>query len=67
LRLADAGQLVDYRPNPAELTVVSIMRLAQTTHGADPHSRGHPQASIRVRAVIMGENPRRADMESALH
>jgi len=68
---AEAWTLPPYHPQPGELTIVSVMRLAQRKRPM-PLVRTlaaiHKQvpAHIRVRAIIMGEGPRREDIERAL-
>jgi len=68
---AAAWTLPAYHPEPHELTVVSVMRLAQRKRPMPlirtlAAIRKQLPADVRLRAVIMGEGPRRADMETAL-
>lgn len=68
---AAAWTLPAYHPEPDELTVVSVMRLAQRKRPMPlirtlAAIRKQLPADVRLRAVIMGEGPRRADMETAL-
>ena len=68
---ADAWTLPAYPTNPDELTIVSVMRLAQRKRPMPllrtlAAIRRQVPAHVRVRAIIMGEGPRRADMERAL-
>ena len=68
---AAAWTLPAYHPAPDELTLVSVMRLAQRKRPMPlirtlAAIRTQLPAEVRLRAVIMGEGPRRADMEAAL-
>ncbi len=68
---AEAWTLPPYHPQPGELTIVSVMRLAQRKRPMPlvrtlAAIRKQVPAHIRVRAIIMGEGPRREDIERAL-
>lgn len=68
---ADAWTLPAYHPRPDQLTIVSVMRLAQRKRPMAllrtlSAIRRRVSDDIRIRAVIMGEGPRRADMERIL-
>ncbi|WP_127784304.1 glycosyltransferase family 4 protein [Rhodococcus sp. X156] len=68
---AAAWQLPAHHADPRELTIVSVMRLAQRKRPMPlirtlQAIRAQVPTDVRLRAVIMGEGPRRADMEKAL-
>lgn len=67
----DAWTLPAYHSGLDELTIVSVMRLAQRKRPLPlirtlAAIRTQMPATVRLRAVIMGEGPRRGDMERAL-